>query len=111
MTGPEISHCPGRGLSPIIVLVNNRGWGIFRHVTPRKELLEIPNWPYAEMAEGWGGAGFTVETRQEMRAALRAAHAIKDFVIIECRLPPADISPVSRRYIQASARKARAAAT
>jgi len=111
MTGPEISYCPGRGLSPIIVLINNGGWGIFRPVTPRKELLDIPNWPYAEMAQGWGGVGFIVETRQEMRAALRAAHAIKNFVILECRLPPTDSSPVSRRYIQASARKARAAAT
>jgi indolepyruvate decarboxylase len=110
MTGPEISYCPRRGLSPIVVLINNGGWGIFRPVTPRKELLEIPNWPYAEMAQDWGGLGITAETRQELREALRAAHEVKDFVLIECRVPPTDMSPVSRRYIQASARKASVAA-
>ena len=77
----------------------------------RKGLLGMPNWPYAAMGGGWGGVGFAVETRHEMREALRAAHAVKDFVILECRRPPSDISAVSRRYIQASARKARAAAT
>jgi indolepyruvate decarboxylase len=109
MTGPEISFAPMRGLSPIVVLVNNGGWGIFRPVTPRKELLEIPPWPYAELAQAWGGVGIRVQSRNELREALRAAHEVRGFVIIECCVPPTDISPVSRRYIRASARKARAA--
>jgi indolepyruvate decarboxylase len=108
MTGPEISFAPRRGLKPIVVLVNNSGWGIFRPVTPRKDLLEIPNWPYAEMAQGWGGVGMRVETRQQLREALRAAHEVQDFVIVECVVPPSDASPISRRYIRASARKASA---
>ena len=57
------------------LLVNNAGWGIFRPVTPRKELLDIPSWPYAEMAEGWGGFGVRVRTRAELREALRKAHS------------------------------------
>jgi indolepyruvate decarboxylase len=109
MTGAEISYSPMRGLSPIVVLVNNSGWGIFRPVTPRKDLLEIPPWPYAELAQAWGGVGFGAQTRRELREALRAAHEVGDFVIIECRVPPDEISPVSRRYIRASARKSRAA--
>jgi len=109
MTGPEISFAPGRGLVPIVVLVNNAGWGIFRPVTPRKELLELPPWPYAELARAWGGVGIRVETRRELRDALRAAHAAKRFSIVECIVPPTDSSPVSRRYIRASARKSRAA--
>jgi indolepyruvate decarboxylase len=107
MTGPEISYAPLRGLSPVILLINNSGWGIFRPVTPRKELLEIPPWPYAELAQAWGGVGFRAETRQELREALRAAHEVRDFVLIECIVPPSDNSPVSRRYIRASARKSR----
>lgn len=109
MTGAEISYSPMRGLSPIVVLVNNSGWGIFRPVTPRKDLLEIPPWPYAELAQAWGGVGIGAKTRRELREALRAAHEVGDFVIIECRVPPDEISPVSRRYIRASARKSRAA--
>jgi len=108
MTGPEISHAPRRGLSPIVVLVNNGGWGIFRPVSPRQDLLEIPNWPYAELAQNWGGVGFVAETAAELSEALRAAHEVKSFVLIECRVAPDDLSPISRRYIRASARKNRA---
>jgi indolepyruvate decarboxylase len=107
MTGPEVSHAPRRGLNPIVVLINNGGWGIFRPVSQRQDLLEIPNWPYAELAQNWGGVGFVAETSAELAEALRAAHEVKNFVVIECRVAPDDLSPVSRRYIQASARKNR----
>jgi indolepyruvate decarboxylase len=106
MTGPEIAYAPRRGLAPIVVLVNNAGWGIFRAVSPRQDLLEIPPWPYAELAQGWGGVGIRAETRQALREALRAAHEVRDFVIVECIVPRSDASPISRRYIRASARKA-----
>ncbi|HVN39008.1 MAG TPA: thiamine pyrophosphate-binding protein [Myxococcota bacterium] len=105
MTGPEISHAPAHGLTPIVLLVNNGGWGIFRPVTQRRDLLEIPPWPYAELAQAWGGVGFQVESRAELREALRAANEVREFALIECRVPPTDISPVSRRYIRASARR------
>ena len=106
MTGAEISHAPRHGLSPIVVLVNNGGWGIFRPVSPRQDLLQIPNWPYAELAQEWGGVGFRVDSAAELRNALRAAHEVEDFVLIECRVDPNDLSPISRRYIEASAKKA-----
>jgi indolepyruvate decarboxylase len=105
MTGAEISHAPRRGLTPIVVLVNNGGWGIFRPVSPRQDLLEIPNWPYAELAQNWGGVGFVAESAAELSEALRAAHEVKEFVLIECRIAPDDLSPISRRYIRASARR------
>lgn len=105
MTGSEISHAPRHGLSPVVVLVNNAGWQIFRPVSPRADLLEIPPWPYADLAQAWGGVGFVAETRAELRDALRAAHEVKDFVLIECRVPPTELSPISRRYIEASMRK------
>jgi indolepyruvate decarboxylase len=109
MTGPEISHAPARGLSPIVVLVNNGGWGIFRPVWPRQDLLEIPPWPYAELAQAWGGAGFRAQTRRELRETLRAAHEVRGFAIVECCVSTSDISPVGRRYIRQSVRKSRAA--
>jgi indolepyruvate decarboxylase len=108
MTGPEISHAPKHGLSPVVVLVNNAGWGIFRPVSPRQDLLEVPNWPYAELAQEWGGVGFRATTPSELREALRAADAQNRFALVECVVPPDDLSPVSKRYIRASAKKARA---
>ena len=111
MTGPEISHAPGRGLSPVVVLLNNSGWQIFRPVSPREDLLSLPSWPYAELAQAWGGVGFRAATRAELREALRAAHEVREFVLIECRLSPDDLSPVTRRYIHASARRARTGKT
>ena len=105
MTGTEIAHAPARGLSPIVVLVNNGGWGIFRPVTPRQELLDIPPWPYAQMANGWGGMGLVATTPVELRDALHKADSQPGFSIIDCIVPPTDGSPISRRYIRASARK------
>ena len=109
MTGMEISHAPRHGLSPIVVLINNAGWQIFRPVSPRHDLLEVPPWPYAELAQAWGGVGFRADTREELREALRAAHEVGDFALIECKTPQDDLSPISKRYIRESARKAKAA--
>jgi indolepyruvate decarboxylase len=106
MTGPELAHAPKRGLCPIVVLVNNAGWQIFRPVTPRRDLLSLPPWPYADLARAWGGVGFRARTSRELQEALRAAHEVRDFVIIDCRVPSDDLSPVSRRYIRESVRKA-----
>ena len=110
MTGSEIAQAPARGLSPIVVLVNNGGWGIFRPVSPREDLLRIPPWPYAELAQAWGGVGFQAHTREELREALRAAHEVNGFVLIESHVPPGDLSPISQRYIRASAKKAQTGA-
>jgi indolepyruvate decarboxylase len=110
MTGVEVSHAPKYGLSPIVVVVNNGGWGIFRPVSPLQDLLEIPNWPYAELARSWGGVGFVAETPSELRDALREAHDVNGFVIIEARVPHDALSPISKRYIRESVRKGKASA-
>ena len=102
MTGPEISHAPRYKLNPIVILMNNGGWGIFRPVTERQDLLALPSWPYAQLAEAWGGRGFHVQTVGELRAALAEADQIPSFVLIEVRVDPYDLSPVTIKYIKAS---------
>ncbi len=109
MTGPEIAHAPRYGLDPIVVVVNNGGWQIFRPVVAQTDLLALPSWPYAELARLWGGRGFRVTRADELRAALAEAAATRSFVVIEAVVAPDDHSPVSRKYIQASARRGRAA--
>jgi indolepyruvate decarboxylase len=105
MTGPEIAQAPRYGLRPIVILMNNGGWGIFRPIAEREDLLTIPNWPYAELARAWGGVGYVAETVGEFRDALADAERATTFALIETRVGSHDLSPVSRKYIEASARK------
>ncbi len=107
MTGPELAQAPRYGLRPIVILMNNGGWGIFRPIAEREDLLTIPNWPYAELARAWGGAGYVAETIADFRDALADAERATTFALIETRVGFHDLSPVSKKYIQASARKGR----
>ncbi len=105
MTGPEISHAPAKHANPIVLVINNGGWGIFRPVAERRDLLEIPPWPYAQLARDWGGAGFEARTVDELRRALRAAHECTSFAIIDVRVERNDLSPVTVKYIKAAAKR------
>jgi len=104
MTGPEIAHAGRHGTNPIILLMNNGGWGIFRPIADRQDLLELPNWPYADLAAAWGGVGMRAATIGALREALEAADRAPTFVIIEIPIERGDLSPVSSKYIQASVR-------
>ncbi|HEX9442798.1 MAG TPA: thiamine pyrophosphate-binding protein [Candidatus Binatia bacterium] len=106
MTGVEIVHAVRHKLSPIVVLLNNGGWGIFRPVTKRQDLLALPTWRYADLARLWGGRGFRVETVAQLRRALDEAEKSPSFAIIEVMTGPRDLSPMSVKYIRASAKKA-----
>lgn len=103
MTGPEISHAPIFGANPIIIVVNNGGWGIFRPVVQRRDLLDIPPWPYARLGEAWGGAGFEANTMDDLRAALDKAHQERGFAIIDAQVGRDELSPVTVKYIKAAA--------
>jgi len=105
MTGPEISHAPRFGLNPIIIVINNGGWAIFRPIADRPDLLEIPPWPYARLAQDWGGAGFEATTAAELREALAAAHQCKTFALINVQVGRDDLSPVTVKYIKAAAQR------
>ncbi|HEY5600311.1 MAG TPA: thiamine pyrophosphate-binding protein [Candidatus Manganitrophaceae bacterium] len=109
MTGHEISQAPRYNLNPIVLLLNNKGWGIFRPIAEQETLLSLPDWPYAELARLWGGAGFKIRTAPELREALLKAEKTPSFVIIEIAIQPNDLSPMSRKYIQAAAKRAKMA--
>ena len=106
MTGVEIAHAPRYKLSPIVVLLNNGGWGIFRPIAKRQDLLDLPSWRYSELARLWGGLGFRAETVAELRQALERAANSSSFAIIEVTIGYRDLSPITVKYIRASAKKA-----
>ena len=110
MTGPEISHAPKFGANPIVLVINNGGWGIFRPIVEQRDLLEIPPWPYANLARDWGGAGFEAHTPEELRTALELAHQDEKFSIIDVRVERDDLSPVTVKYIKAAAKRSQAPA-
>lgn len=105
MTGPEIAHAPKHGIRPIVLLMNNGGWGIFRPVVKRQSILEVPAWPYAELAKLWGGEGVRVTNGPELLAALEKADESDRFCLIEVMIGKTDLSPLSRKYIRASSRR------
>jgi indolepyruvate decarboxylase len=106
MTGVEIIHAPRHGCNPIVILVNNGGWGIFRPVAQQQDLLALPSLRYAELAVLWGGVGIRVETVAELRRALENAAQSSSFVMIETMTGYRDLSPISVKYIRASAKRA-----
>jgi acetolactate synthase-1/2/3 large subunit len=105
MTGPEIAQARRHGLRPIVLVTNNGGWGIFRPVVKRQSILEIPPWPYAELARLWGGQGERVTSGPELLAALERAARAKSFALIEVMIGRTDLSPLSRKYIRYSSRQ------
>lgn len=106
MTGVEIVHAPRHGCNPIVLLVNNGGWGIFRPVAKQHDLLALPSMRYSDLGVLWGGVGIRVQTVAELRRALTNAAQSSSFVIIEAMTGYRDLSPVSVKYIRASAKRA-----
>lgn len=105
MTGPEIAHAPRNGTHPIVLVINNGGWNIFRPVVDNRKLLDIPPWPYAELGRLWGGYGRKVESGPALQEALGEAAARREFAIIEACVDPDDHSPLAKKYIRASSRR------
>jgi indolepyruvate decarboxylase len=101
MTGPEIAHAPGYGCNPVIVLVNNTRWEMLQAFYPHAGYNDTVSWPFAKLAELWGGAGYTAPTVGDLRRSLAEAWASPRFSIVEVPVARGDISPVLARFVQA----------
>jgi thiamine pyrophosphate-dependent acetolactate synthase large subunit-like protein len=83
------------------VLLNNGRWEMLQAFYPHAGYNDTVSWPFARLAELWGGRGVVASTMGEFRAALRQAWQESRFTLIEVSLAKGDISPVLDRFVKA----------
>ena len=108
MTGLELSTAVRYGLSPIVVLLNNGGYGTFRPMLDGA-MNDIHPWQYAEVVRVIGaGKGFAVSTEEELAAAFEAAMGnTTSPTLIEVRLDKYDCSERLKRLTAKLKRRVR----
>ena len=100
MTGMEISTIVRRGLAPIIIVLDNQGYGTERLLHPGNwSFNEIHPWAFYRLPEVLGaGTGYDVRTEGEFDHALRAAWAdSRGMSLIQVRLDRNDFSAALQR--------------
>jgi indolepyruvate decarboxylase len=108
MTGMELSTAVRFGLNPIVVVLNNQGYGTERPMLdgPFNDVL---TWRYSELPRLLGaGRGFDVYTEDGLEEALLAARAhTAKFCILDVHLAPDDRSEALQRLTAALAERVR----
>ncbi len=106
MTGMELATIARYGLNPVVVVLNNRGYGTERHMQdgPYNDLYALQ---YSRLPQVLGtGRGFLVETEDELdRALMEAQQWTQSFCLIEARLAALDRSPALDRLAARLARQ------
>ena len=92
MTGVEISTIVRLGLNPIIIVLNNEGYGTMRRI--REGCFNIiTQWNYSKICElVQGGESTTAFTKGEFAAALCRARKSDRVYVIELKIPRNDVS-------------------
>jgi indolepyruvate decarboxylase len=106
MTGVEISTAVRLGLNPIIIVLNNDGYGTMRKIREGRFNV-ITQWNYSKICElVRGGESATASTKGEFDAALSRAQKSDRVHVIELKIPRDDVSQQLAR-IAAEVRKMR----
>lgn len=107
MTGMEISTISRFTLNPVIIVLNNNGYGTERPMLdgPFNDVLR---WNYYRIPEIIGhGKAFLIETEGQLEDSLSAAEKFysKDLCILDVRLDPHDGSPALQRLTESLGKK------
>jgi TPP-dependent 2-oxoacid decarboxylase len=107
MTGMEISTISRFALNPIIIVLNNKGYGTERPMLdgPFNDILP---WKYYRIPEIIGhGKGFVIETEDQLEESLSAAETIysKDLCVLDVHLDIHDGSPALQRLTESLGKK------
>jgi indolepyruvate decarboxylase len=101
MTCLELSTAMRHGFNPIVLVLNNKGYGTERFLQ-EGPFNDIPNWEYHRLPDLLGGGwGFEVHTEGDLEKALGAALANRDrFSLLNIHLDKTDISPALARLAE-----------
>jgi TPP-dependent 2-oxoacid decarboxylase len=106
MTGAEISTAVRLGLNPIIIVLNNDGYGTLRKVRDGGFNV-ITQWNYSKICDVVGGGeSVTASTKGEFDTALLRAQKSDRLNVIELKIPRNDASQQLER-VAAEVRKMR----
>ncbi len=101
MTGMELSTIARYGLNPVIIVLNNAGYGTERHIHdgPFNDVL---GWHYHRLPEMLGlGRGFLVKTEEQLDDALdEAVKHTSSFCLLDVHLDPMDKSAALGRLAE-----------
>jgi indolepyruvate decarboxylase len=98
MTGMELSTVVRYGLNPVVIVLNNFGYGTERQMQDGP-YNDVQLWRYSRLPEVLGaGKGFVVKTEAELESALQAAAKhTESFCLLEVQLDCHDRSPALQR--------------
>ena len=106
MTGMELSTAVRYNLKPVVIVLNNSGYGTERHIQdgPYNDLLR---WNYYRLPEIFGaGRAWLVETEDQFDQALvEAAEHTRSFSLLDVRLEPMDRSAALERLAKRLAKR------
>jgi indolepyruvate decarboxylase len=106
MTGMELATIARYKLNPVVVVLNNRGYGTERHMQDGP-YNDVWPWQYFRLPEVLGaGRAFLVQTEEELDRALREAQDYtKSFCLLDVRLGMLDRSPALDRLASRMAKQ------
>ena len=98
MTGTELTSAVRYGLDPIVIVLDNAGYGTERPMLDGPFNDVVP-WHYERLPELLGtGRGYDVRTEDDLDAALSAARSERgEYALLRVHLEPDDMSPALRR--------------
>jgi indolepyruvate decarboxylase len=100
MTGTEISTAVRLGLRPIVLILNNDGYGTMRKIRDGRFNI-ISRWKYGKICELVGGGEASVaSTKGELDGAIRSALGSNQVHVIDVQLPRDDLSPQLRNMTE-----------
>ncbi|HEX8915790.1 MAG TPA: thiamine pyrophosphate-binding protein, partial [Humisphaera sp.] len=93
MTGTEVSTAVRLGLKPIILVVNNDGYGTMRKIRDGR-FNQITQWDYGKICDlVGGGTAARATTKGELDGAITSARGSNEVRVIDVCIPRDDISP------------------
>lgn len=108
MTGMEISTIARYRLNPVIIVINNRGYGTERPMLDGP-FNDLQLWQYSAIPGlvGGNGKGFDVQTEDQLDEALAAAWKHEGYSILDVKIEQGDMSPALQRLGSSLAKKVR----